>query len=137
MQTEWIITGFLRQADDILRRRPWTTRSMGSTAALWRLAATLIVFSMIYGAMMSSFGGLGGERIWHVFFVALKVPLLLLTTSLICLPSFFVCNTLFGLRSDFPEAIRALAATQAGLAVILASLAPLTAFWYVSYDNYS
>ena len=137
MQTDWPLMGFLRQADDVLRRRPWTTRSAHSTAALWRLATTLVVFSMIYGAMMGSFGGFWGERLWHVFFVAVKVPLLLLTTSLICLPSFFVCNTLLGLRSDFSEAVRALAATQAGLAVILASLAPLTTVWYASSADYS
>ena len=39
-------------------------------------------------------------------------------------------------RRDFIQAVRALVATQAGLAVVLASLAPFTAFWYVSSGNY-
>jgi len=62
---------------------------------------------------------------------------LLVATSLIALPNFFVLNTLFGLRRDFAESLRALAATQAGLAVILASLAPFTTVWYASSADYS
>ena len=52
------------------------------------------------------------------------------------LPSFFIINTLFGLRSDFGYVLRALVATQAGLTIILASFAPFTALWYVSFENY-
>ena len=45
-------------------------------------------------------------------------------------------NTLLGLRNDFAVAIRALAATQAGLVVVLASLAPLTALWYFAVADH-
>ncbi len=72
----------------------------------------------------------------QVVYSAVKVPLLLLATFAISLPSFFVLNTLFGLRRDLGEAIRALVATQAGVAIVLASLAPLTALWYVSFGSY-
>jgi len=48
-----------------------------------------------------------------------------------------VLNTLFGLRRDFGQALRAVVATQAGMAVILASLAPLTMLWYTSSADYS
>jgi hypothetical protein len=126
---------FLR-TDDVLRRRPWTTESAGAGAALWVLAANLVVFGMIYGAVMGSFGGVWGDRFLQVVFAAVKVPLLLLATSVIALPSFFVLNTLLGLRRDFVQAVRALVATQAGLAIVLASLAPLTAFWYASSGDY-
>jgi hypothetical protein len=56
---------------------------------------------------------------------------------MIALPNFFVLNTLFGLRRDFAESLRALAATQAGLSIILASMAPLTTLWYASSANYA
>ena len=65
------------------------------------------------------------------------MPLLLLITGLLSLPSFFVLNTILGVRSDFGYVLQALLATQAGLTIILASLAPLTALWYVSFPNYS
>ncbi len=91
---------------------------------------------MLYGAVMGSFGGVGVDRLWQVAFSAIKVPLLLLVTFLIGLPSFFVLNTLFGLRRDFAEALRALVAAQAGLAIVLASLAPFTLVWYASSGDY-
>jgi hypothetical protein len=131
------MTTLLLRADDILRRRRWTTES-GRTgpAVLWFMAA-IVAFGMSYGAVMGTFGGVRGERLWQVLYSAVKVPLLLLATFLIGLPSFFVLNTLFGLRGDFARAVRALLATQAGLAIVLASLAPLTAFWYASSADYA
>ena len=131
------MTGFILRADDILRRRTLATGSAGVTSALVSLVASVLVFGMIYGAVLGTFGGVTGERIWQVFYAAVKVPMLLIVTFLIGLPSFFVLNTLLGLRRDFAEAIRALVATQAGLAIVLASLAPLTAVWYASSGSYA
>ncbi|NQU23983.1 MAG: hypothetical protein HQ567_22095 [Candidatus Nealsonbacteria bacterium] len=131
------MTGFLLRADDILRRRTRTVEAGGVPSSLVLLAVNVAVFGMIYGAVLGTFGGVGGERIWQVIYAAVKVPLLLSVTFLIGLPSFFVLNTLLGLRRDFAEAIRALVATQAGLAIVLASLAPLTAVWYASSGSYA
>ena len=126
----------LRRADDILRRRPWIAQSApAGSDRLW-LGACVFLFGMLYGAVMGSFGGVGVDRLWQVAFSAIKVPLLLLVTFLIGLPSFFVLNTLFGLRRDFAEALRALVAAQAGLAIVLASLAPFTLVWYASSGDY-
>jgi len=52
------------------------------------------------------------------------------------LPSFFVLNTLLRLRSDFSRVLQSLLAMQTGLTVILAALAPFTAFWYISSSGY-
>ncbi len=131
------MTGFLLRADDILRRRPHAVEAVGAPSALVSLAANVLVFGMIYGAVLGTFGGVTGERILQVIYAAVKVPMLLIVTFLIGLPSFFVLNTLLGLRRDFAEAIRALVATQAGLAIVLASLAPLTAVWYASSGSYT
>jgi hypothetical protein len=96
----------------------------------------LILFGLLYGAVMGSWSGLSRERFLQVVYSAVKVPMLLGVTFLIALPSFFVINTLIGLRDDFAEATRALVATQAGLTVILASFAPFTVLFYVSFDGY-
>ena len=64
------------------------------------------------------------------------VPLLLFATSVLCLPGFFVLNTVFGLRDDLRAALRAILAGQAALSVVLASLAPVTRFWYCSVESY-
>jgi hypothetical protein len=86
---------------------------------------------------MGSYSGVGGDRARQLLYSGLKVPLLLLLTFLIGLPNFFVLNTLFGLRRDFRESLRALVAAQAGVAIVLASCAPLTLFWYASFADYS
>jgi len=96
------------------------------------LSLAIVVFGMFYGGVMGAYGGLAGPRVWQVVYSAVKVPFLLTTTFLLSLPSFVVINTLLGLRGDLARVVRALMATQAGLTIILASLAPFTAFWYIS-----
>ena len=101
------MTSFLFHADDILRRRSWTTESGQTRWALQRLSITLVLFGVLYGAAMGTFGGVRGERLLQVVYSAAKVPLLLVVTFVIGLPSFFVINTLFGLRRDLSQAVRA------------------------------
>jgi hypothetical protein len=103
---------------------------------LGSLMLAIVAYGMFYGAVMGSYGGVNGWRLWQAVYSAVKVPLLMMTTFLLSLPSFFVLNTLFGLRDDFARVVRALVATQAGLTVILSALAPFTAFWYVSGSRY-
>ncbi|MGL4421271.1 MAG: hypothetical protein ACRCZF_11440, partial [Gemmataceae bacterium] len=86
----------------------------------------------IYGAIMGAFAG----RAEQVFYSAVKVPLLLAASTGLALPSFFVFNTLAGLRDDFPAAMRAVIGSQGTVAIILAALAPLTLVWYASAVDY-
>ncbi|MBX3424296.1 MAG: hypothetical protein KF688_01330 [Pirellulales bacterium] len=132
------MVSLLGTADDVLRRAEWTTRSERMGPAVARLAVCLLVFSLWYGAAMGTFRGLTGQDQWllQTFYSAVKVPLLLSGAFLIGLPSFFVLCTLWGLRRDFGEALRALIAAQAGLAIVLASLSPLTMTWYASSARY-
>jgi hypothetical protein len=120
-------THLLRHADGVLRARPMSLR---------QLVMIIAVFSMTYGVVMGSFSVDGGLRAKQMLYSALKMPLLLLATFAISLPSFFVLNTLLGMRDDFGQAVRSIAATQAGLTIVLASLAPITAVWYASTDAY-
>ena len=108
-----------------------------SDAAMAWLVASILVFGMIYGGVMGVFGGIEGDRLLQVFYSAVKVPFLLGIAFLLGLPAFFVLNSLFGLREDFGKAVRSLLATQAGLTIVLASLAPLTLLWYASSADYS
>jgi hypothetical protein len=108
----------------------------GRPASLPHALIILTLFGLLYGAVMGSWSGFSAERFLQIVYSAVKVPLLLGVTFLIALPSFFVINTLVGLRDDFAEAARALVATQAGLTVILASFAPFTILFYVSFEGY-
>ncbi len=123
------MTTLLDRADDLLRGRRRSSRSVP-------LLGFILACGMAYGAVMGSFGGLSGDRPWQMVYSAVKVPLLLLATCGLSLPSFFVLNTLLGLRTDFGRALRALAAAQAGLTITLVSLAPITLLWYASSAHY-
>src|SRR4051812_2556879 len=92
--------------DDVLRRKAWTA----SSSAAANLLVLIVVFGMAYGAAMGSYGGFWDERGWQILYAAIKVPLMLLATFLVCLPSYYVVNTLLGLRQDFVQAMHALMA---------------------------
>jgi hypothetical protein len=132
------LNGLFRLADDVLRGRvvigPGQRR--GGWFSLGTLLLVIVVFGMFYGGVMGTYGGVTGQRFWQVVYSAAKVPFLLLTVFLLSLPSFFVLNTLLGLRNDWARVVGALMATQAGLTIILASLAPFTGLWYVSGTDY-
>ena len=121
---------------DLLRSRTIPLAARSPWRAVAELALLVVVFGLAYGAVMGTYAGPDGPRVAQVVFSATKVPLLLLLTFAISLPSFFVLNTLLGVRDDFGDAVRALIATQAALTIILASLAPLTAVWYLSVAGY-
>ena len=127
--------GFLVGAEEIIR----SEGSDGLRAEPARGRRMLFYFlacACTYGALMGTFGVVHGDRLWMVLFSAMKVPILLVVTGAVCLPSFFVLNTIFGVRDDFPAVVRALLTTQAGFAIILLSLSPYTLFWYASSADY-
>jgi hypothetical protein len=130
--------GLFQLADNLLRGE--VSAAGGSREprlpVLGSLILAIVVYGMFYGAVMGSYGGMSGLRLWQAVYSAVKVPFLMISTFLLSLPSFFVLNTLLGLRDDFPRVVRALIATQAGLTVILSALAPFTAFWYISGSDY-
>jgi hypothetical protein len=130
--------GLFWLADNLLRgeRLPARGTRDQRLPVFGSLILAIVVYGMFYGGVMGSYGGVSGLRLWQAVYSAVKVPLLMITTFLLSLPSFFVLNTLFGLRDDFARVVRALISTQAGLTVILSALAPFTAFWYVSGSNY-
>ncbi len=128
---------FLQQADGVLRADFRLAETTHVGKVLLRFLKYICLCGLFYGAVMGSFSGVLGDRFWQVLYSSAKVPVLLIGTFLICLPSFFVLNTLFGVRDDFTRALIALTASQAGLTIVLCSLAPLTIAWYGSFANYS
>lgn len=123
----------LSRADDILRGRTGPESARPSR----RLAWCVLGCGSLYGAVMGSFGALVGGPSGQVLISAAKVPILLLATLVLCLPTFFVLNTLLGVRHDFGRALRAILGSQAGLTIVLASLSPFTALWYASSADYN
>jgi hypothetical protein len=100
---------------------------------LGRIVTMIVVGGFCYGVVMGSFAG----RPLQAIYSGLKVPLLLLGTSAIVLPNFYVINTLLGLRDDFAAALRGIFAAQAIVAITLVALSPLTIVGYVSFPDYA
>ncbi len=143
---QFVVRGF-DTVDHVLRRgnfqdsNPSTTQAEANDSIaglpLRKVITIVLICGPIYGAAMGSYAYVSGERefaaqIPQLIYSAIKVPLLLCFTLAISLPSFFVINTLLGLRDDFREALRAIVSVQAGLTLILASLFPITLFFYAS-----
>ena len=130
------MTNIFTSADDVLRGRLNAGATPTQRRSVLRFAAMVLIFGMFYGGVMGSFAGPEGPRLLQIIYSAVKVPILLLVTFAIALPSFFVLNTLLGTRDDFGRSLRALVSAQAGLTIVLAALAPLTAVWYLSVAKY-
>lgn len=92
----------------------------------------LAVCGGIFGAVLGSHDALGQGRWVLPIFAAIKLPLMVAITTVLCLPGFWVLSTIIGLRSDLRDALRAILAGQTAQALTLASLAPVQAFAYVS-----
>ena len=86
----------------------------------------------MYGAAM----GLWGANPIQAFYAAIKVPLLLLVSTAICLPSIYALNAVLGLRDDFGGVVRGILASQATIGVALASLSPIIWTAYASTPSY-
>lgn len=117
-------------AETLLRTRDPGRHIAG--AGFWQLFTLLVVGGFFYGAVMGGFM----LRPMQMLYSGLKVPILLTASSFVCLPSFFVINTLLGLRDDFSTVVRGIVSAQLCMAVVLASLAPFTALAYLSSSDY-
>ncbi len=124
---------WMQSLDRVLRSGPAEVTAL----RLRTLILCTLSFGMLYGAVMGSYSGLQAGRYQLLLYSACKVPFLILGAFALSLPSFYVLNTLLGLSRDFGNALRGLAATQAGLTIVLAALAPLTATFYASVAHYS
>ncbi len=122
--------------DDFLRGRGAFAPEAPLAGRLRWLVVLVVTCGPLYGAIMGTYSGLVPGRFHQLLYSGIKVPLLLLATFLLCLPSFFVINTIAGLREDFGRVLRAVIGAQSCVTVVLASLAPLTVIWYLSSADY-
>jgi hypothetical protein len=119
------------EVDSLLRAEG--TYAPGQPGVPWRRLAVLAVLgASLYGAVMGAYG----LRPLQALYSSVKVPLLLAVSTCLCLPNFFVVNTLLGLREDLAAAFRAVLTAQGTVSLTLAGLAPLTAVHYVSTESY-
>jgi len=106
----------------------------GDVTALPSTKALLAIGAIGGGLVGVALGASSGEVLLAVY-AAIKVPLLLVATTCLCLPSFYVLNAVLGLRDDFAAALRGMFAAQATLGLVLGALAPLFVFHPLTFAN--
>lgn len=107
--------------------------AIDAVAVPWqRLVAVIGAYAAVYGLVMGLYGGSPEQA----FVSALKIPLLILVSTSLCLPSVIVVNAVAGLHRDLPAVLRGILAAQATVAVTLASLSPFLVLLYASTSDY-
>lgn len=89
------------------------------------------LFFAIYGAIIGSFHS------WQqALSSAVKLPALYLITLIICFPTLYFFNILFGSRKTFGQHFAMLMTSVSVISVLLFSFAPITLFFLISTYNY-
>ncbi|NET02577.1 MAG: actin-binding WH2 domain-containing protein [Sphaerospermopsis sp. SIO1G1] len=96
---------------------------------------SLLVCSSIFIAI---YGGIiGAYHSWmQALSSAVKLPALFLITLLICLPTLYFSNIIFGSRRSFGQYFALVLTAVSVTSVLLFSFAPITLFFLVTTNNY-
>ena len=96
---------------------------------------SLLVCSSLFLAM---YGGIiGAYHSWmQALSSAVKLPALYLITLLICLPTLFFANIIFGSKRTFAQHFALVLTAVSVTSVLLFSFAPITLFFLITTNNY-
>ncbi|MCO5183582.1 MAG: actin-binding WH2 domain-containing protein [Anaerolineae bacterium] len=89
------------------------------------------VFLALYGAVMGS-----SHSLWQTLSSAFKLPLLFLATLLICAPTLYFFNVLFGSNQSLTQNIALILTAITVTAVLLLAMAPITLFFLLTTSQY-
>jgi hypothetical protein len=120
----------------LLRDRRQFLDEVRAEAKLESKIASLLVassfFFSIYGAIVGSYGG--GLQIISS---AIKLPALYLLTLMICLPTLYFFDILFGSKLGFKQYVTMALTAVAVISVLLFSFAPVILFFLISVREYN
>ena len=121
--------------ETILRDRNYFFAAIRDCEDLWtKIRAMLVscaVFFAVYGVVMGS-----SHSILQAVVSTIKLPLLFLVTLVICTPSLYFFNLLFGSRQTLSQHISLILTAMTLTSVLLLSFAPVPFFFVLSTSNY-
>ncbi|HJQ65100.1 MAG TPA: hypothetical protein VJ816_01925 [Gemmatimonadales bacterium] len=92
---------------------------------------TMLGLSAFYGLVAGAYSG------WaQALSTAIKVPVLLLATLIVCFPVFFVVQVLMGSRLRLEQVLVLVVSSLALMSILLAAFVPITAFFLLTGANY-
>jgi hypothetical protein len=119
----------------ILRDRESVWRQVVEERGLGGLTARMLLTSFLclaaYGAV------LGASNSWQqAISSAVKLPLLFLATLVICLPTLYLFNLIFGAKLGMLQAVTLIMACITVISVLVLAFAPISLFFLTTADNY-
>ncbi|MEZ2225832.1 MULTISPECIES: actin-binding WH2 domain-containing protein [unclassified Microcoleus] len=99
---------------------------------IFGLLISSTVFFSIYGAI------LGASSTWMQCLVsAIKLPALYLLTLIICFPTLYFFNVMFGSKQTFEQYLALLMTAMAMISILMFGFAPVSLFFLLSSNNYN
>jgi hypothetical protein len=135
MQRQFQATRYFTVLIGLLRDRAAFLEEIRSGVKLDSKSIALLIcsslFFAVYGAIIGSFHS------WaQALSSAVKLPALYLITLIICFPTLYFFNILFGSRKTFGQHFVMLMTAVSVISVLLFSFAPITLFFLISTYNY-
>jgi hypothetical protein len=90
-----------------------------------------VAFLALYGAVLGS-----THSLWQALSSAAKLPILFLATLIVCAPTLYFFNVLFGSSQSMTQNIAVILTAITVTAVILLSFAPITMFFLLTTSHY-
>jgi uncharacterized membrane protein YuzA (DUF378 family) len=90
-----------------------------------------IAFLALYGAVLGS-----THSLWQSLSSAVKLPILFLATLIVCAPTLYFFNVLFGSSQSMTQNVAVILTGITVTAVILLSFAPITMFFLLTTSHY-
>ncbi len=90
-----------------------------------------IVFLALYGAVMGS-----THSLWQALSSAVKLPALFLATLVVCSPTLYFFNVLFGSNQSLTQNVTLILTAITVTAVLLLSFAPIVLFFLLTTSGY-
>ncbi|MBK1988692.1 actin-binding WH2 domain-containing protein [Sphaerospermopsis aphanizomenoides BCCUSP55] len=120
---------------ELLRERQVFLEEIRQGVRLQSKIISLLVCSSLFIAM---YGGIiGAYHSWmQALSSAVKLPALYLITLLICLPTLFFANIIFGSKRTFGQYFALVLTAVSVTSVLLFSFAPITLFFLMTTNNY-
>lgn len=90
-----------------------------------------IAFFALYGAVMGS-----SHSLWQALSSAVKLPLLFLATLIICAPTLYFFNLIFGSNQSLSQNVTLILTAITVTAVLMLSFAPISLFFLLTTNHY-
>lgn len=90
-----------------------------------------VAFMALYGAVLGS-----THSLWQALSSAVKLPILFMATLIVCAPTLYFFNVLFGSNQSITQNIALILTAISVTAVILLSFAPITMFFLLTTSHY-